>query len=314
MKFSVGLPKICGDFLPCIINNASHISEVYFSWGDFPSGRGSHTQSQEYTEWDVLFLQHEALSEITKANIGLNLLFNANCYGENSLSKEFFCKVGDTIDYIGQKFSLPSVTTTSPVIAKFIKKNFPEVSVRASVNMEIGTVQGMEYLSDLFDGFYIKRELNRDMEAIKKLHAWANPCGKKLYMLVNSGCLNYCSAHVFHDNLVAHESQIVKMDNAYKFEGICRSFLKKEENYKKIMDYTNFIRPEDVEKYSPYIESAKLATRVHKNPSMVVSSYVSGRYSGDLLQILEPAHSIYPYVLENGDPVKIVKISDSMLF
>ena len=32
--------------------------------------------------------------------------------------------------------------------------------------------------------------------------------GKELYMLANSGCLNNCSAHVFHDNLVAHEAQI----------------------------------------------------------------------------------------------------------
>lgn len=314
MKFSVGLPKICDSFLGHITENAPHIYEVYFSWGDFPSGRSSQTESQEYTEWEMIDKQREALKAISDAGIKLNLLFNANCYGEESLSKDFFGKVGDTVDYIGENFNLSSVTTTSPLVAKFIKKNFENLETRASVNMEIGSVQGMEYLSDWFDGFYMKRELNRNFDAIKNIHSWTSSNSKKLYMLANSGCLNFCSAHIFHDNLVAHESEIAKMDNAYKFEGICRSFLKKEENYKRIMDYTNFVRPEDISKYEPFFESAKLATRVHNNPKLVLSSYISGRYSGDLLQLLEPAHSIYPYVLENGDPVKLVKIQDSIIY
>ena len=314
MKFSVGLPKVCDSFLGYITENARHIHEVYFSWGDFPSGRSSQTESAEYTKWELVDMQRQALQEIAKAGIKLNLLFNANCYGDESLSKDFFGKVGDTVDYIGENFGLASVTTTSPLVAKFIKKNFADISTRASVNMEIGSVQGMEYLAEWFDGYYMKRELNRDFDAIKKLHSWASSNGKKLFMLANSGCLNFCSAHIFHDNLVAHESQIAKMDNAYMFEGVCRSFLKKEENYKKIMEYTNFVRPEDISAYEPFFESAKLATRVHKNPKLVLSSYISGRYSGDLLQLLEPAHSIYPYVLENGDPVRLVKIQDNIIY
>ena len=47
---------------------------------------------------------------------------------------------------------MASVTTTSPLIAKFIKNNFEELEVRASVNMEIGTVQGLDYLAEYFDG------------------------------------------------------------------------------------------------------------------------------------------------------------------
>ena len=74
------------------------------------------------------------------------------------------------------------------------------------------------------------------------------------------------------------------------------------------------MRPEDIYKYEPYFESAKLATRVHKNPGLVLSSYISGKYSGDLLQLLDPAHSIYPYVLENGDPIRIVKIQDGIIY
>ena len=53
-----------------------------------------------------------------------------------------------------RKIGINSVTVTSPVIAKFFKANFEALEVRASVNMEIGTPEGMDYLTDSFDSFY----------------------------------------------------------------------------------------------------------------------------------------------------------------
>lgn len=201
-------------------------------------------------------------------------------------------------------------TTASPLIAKFVKSNFQDVKTRASVNMEIGTVQGMDYLARYFDGYYMKRELNRDFAAIENLSNWCRDNGKELHLLANSGCLNHCSAHNFHDNLVAHETEISKMDNAYSFTGICREYLSSPEHYISLIRDTNFIRPEDIHKYEPYFETAKLATRIHRNPAMVLGSYVRGKYSGNILELLEPAHSIYPYVVENGDPLRLVKLEE----
>ena len=60
------------------------------------------------------------------------------------------------------------------------------------------------------------------------------------------------------------------------------------------------------------IEAAKLATRVHNNPQMVLESYIRGKYSGDILRLLEPAHNIYPYVIENGSPLKLKKINTDL--
>ncbi|MBR5527630.1 MAG: hypothetical protein IKV97_01410 [Clostridia bacterium] len=308
MKFSVGLPKNDPAFTDLIAQNAKSIYEVYFSWGDFPNGRSSQTNDAELLPWELIDIQKQNLRTLCDAGIPLNILFNANCYGKESLSKSFFNSVGDTVDYIKTNYRLDSVTTTSPLIAKFIKANFEGVATRASVNMEIGSVEGMEYLAQYFDGYYVKRELNRNLSAVKPLYEWSSVHGKKLFMLANSGCLNFCSAHNFHDNLVAHERDIAAMDNAYSFNGICREFLKNEENYKKLINYTNFVRPEDIEKYTEYFEAAKLATRVHKNPRLVLSSYINAKYSGDILKLLEPEHSIYPYVIENGDPLKLIKL------
>lgn len=312
MKFTVGLQYTNDAFLDCILEAREHISEVYFAWGDFPNGRSNQLQNAHFTPWELQNRQMEVLQKLSQNGIGLNLLFNANCYGAESQSRAFFNKIGQTVDYISSAYGLKSVTTTSPLIAKFVKNNFEGLEVRASVNMEIGTVQGMDYLAEYFDGYYMKRELNRDFAAIETLSGWCRENGKKLHLLANSGCLNHCSAHNFHDNLVAHESEIAKMDNAYNFAGICKEYLKSEAHYRSLIEDTNFIRPEDIRKYEPYFDTVKLATRVHRNPCMVLNSYVRGRYSGNILEILEPAHSIYPYVIENGEPLRLVKLQEEV--
>jgi len=308
MKYMVGLKNTDKQLLENIKIYKDNIYEVYFSWGDIPNGRTSQLESESYRPWEMQDMQRNALKELSKEGIALNLLFNANCYGKDSLSRAFFNKIGEIIDYVAETYGLNSITTTSPLIAKFVHQNFEGLEVRASVNMEIGTVQGMDYLAEFFDSYYMKRELNRDFEAIKGLHEWCTKNGKKMYLLANSGCLNYCSAHNFHDNLVAHEAEIAQMDNAYEFHGLCKAYLKEESHYRALIDNTNFIRPEDMHLYEPYFEAAKLATRIHKNPSMVLNSYMRGKYSGNILELLEPAHNIYPYVIENGSPLQLKKI------
>lgn len=315
MKFSVGYQLSNNtEFLNKIIEYKSHIYEVYFSWGEFPNGRNNQVKRADMLPWEAQSKQMEDLKRLSDAGIELNLLFNANCYGADSQSREFFNKIGDTIDYIKNCYGLKSVTTTSPLIAKFIKNNFENLHIRASVNMEIGSVEGMKYISEYFDSFYMKRELNRDFDAIEKLHRWCEGNGKELYLLANSGCLNNCSAHNFHDNLVAHENEISKMDNAYDFRGICKEFLKKEENYTALIENTNFVRPEDIHKYEPYFKAAKLATRVNPRPIRILESYISGSYSGNILELLEPAHNIYPYIVENGNPLKLRKLDTDIAF
>ena len=304
MKFSVGYQMIDGDALTeKIIEYKEHISEMYFSFGDFPNGRARQTERRDMSSEAVMEKQMRDLYAVSSAGVSLNLLFNATCYGANSQSREFFEKIGETVDMIKGEFGLSSVTTTSPLIAKFIKQNFEGVETRASVNMEIGTELGIEYLSEYFDGFYLKRELNRDLTRVRELKAYADAHGKKLYALANSGCLNFCSAHAFHDNLVSHEAEIAKMDNGYAFSGACKEFLSKEENRNRILEVTSFIRPEDTHLYEGLVESLKLATRVNQNPMRVMDAYIGfKKCRGSVLNLLEPNHTgiFLPYILENS--------------
>ena len=301
MKFSVGY-QVNKDnlFMEYIAEHKDYIHELYFSWGDIPNGRNSMLLSSDLLPWEAQQKQISDLKYISEKGIKLNLLLNGNCYGENSQSRDFFVKIGNTVDYIASNFGLESITTTSPLIARFIHENFDDIEVRASVNMKIGSIPGMEYVSEYFDSFYMQREHNRCLEKMKELKKWCDMNDKKLYMLANSGCLNDCSAHTFHDNLVAHEAEIAKMDNGYNFEGVCRDHLKK--NRLSILNRSNFVRPEDIHLYDEYFTAAKLATRVSNNPIKIVRAYINRQYKGAVTDLLEPNHSgiFYPDIIDNS--------------
>lgn len=303
MNFSVGYQMMSTDtFVNELIQSKDKIHEVYFSWGGYANGRNSQLLQKEITSWEAQRHQESDIEKISEAGISLNLLFNAMCYGKDSQSKSFFSGIGNTVEYLQSRYLLRSVTTTSPLIAKFLKANFPELEIRASVNMSIGTVAGMDYVKDYFDSFYLQRELNRDFSIIDELKKWCESHGKKLYALANSGCLNHCSAHVFHDNLVAHETEIAQMNNGYSFDGICRQYLVNPENHRALVENSSFIRPEDIHLYEGIFPAMKLATRVNFDPVRVLRAYIRGSYRGSTLELLEPNHTamLYPYLLDNS--------------
>ena len=304
MKFSVGY-RVCpnSEYMQAIIDRKNNIEEIYFSWADFPNGRNNQLRQQNLTQWEAQQRQIEDIKLAYENGIKLNVLFNANCYGKNSQSRSFFEKIAETVDYLQREFELSSLTTTSILIAKFIKENFHNIEVRASVNMSIGTIESIDYVSSYFDSFYIKRELNRDFKSIKQLKSYCEDNGKKIHILANSGCLNNCSAHTFHDNLVSHESDIEGMDNGYQFEGICKEYFRKHQDAGVLLSNTNFIRPEDVYLYEGLFHFMKLATRVNQNPINVLKAYIDNKtYIGSIFNILEPDNSsaLYPHILDNS--------------
>ena len=302
MQYSVGYnPNLAESLVSAVLENKSQISEVYFSHGDFPNGRSSALNVAGLTKEEAADKLKSNLRTLSVEGLKLNLLLNGNCYGKDSLAREFFNKIGDTVDELSSLYNLSSVTTTSPLIARFIKENFEGIETRASVNMEIGTQEGMDYLAEYFDAFYLKREYNRNEQMLKAARRWCDENGKKLYGLANSGCLNFCSSHIFHDNLVAHESEIATADNAYQYEGQCWEYLKNDAKKADWLRLTNFIRPEDVSLYEGVFDGMKLATRVSRNAAGIIRAYTKGSFNGSLHQLLEPNHSglFYPTVIDN---------------
>lgn len=303
MKYSVGYQITPNRrWTEYILSQCAHVREVYFPWDGFASGRDGEEPPEGMTCFEGETQKRAELKALHEAGIELNLLLNGNCYGAESLARSFFLRLGDTLQELQAELGVRSVTTTSPVIAKFLKQNFEDTEVRASVNMEIGTGQGMQYLAEWFDGFYLQREYNRDFAHIRRMRKWCDDHGKKLFLLANSGCLNHCSAHHFHDNLVAHRAEIEKMDNAYEFQGVCWDYLHDKTHLDSYLIDTNFIRPEDIHCYEDLFDCVKLATRASAHPERILRAYIEGRYVGSVMNLLEPDHSgaILPLLVENS--------------
>ena len=281
MQFQVGYQNN-RKFLEYLLQHKDMVSELYFPWGKFTTGRGVSADMEQMTE---------DLKRFKMADFKFCLLLNGNCYGSEALSGKFFDRLGNAIMEVMSSFGLSSVTTASPVIAAFLKQHFPALHIRASVNMEIGTPEGIEYLLDDFDSFYLKREYNYDLPRLTRMRDICHANGKKLYILANSGCLNFCSARTFHDNLVAHQHEVAGMDNAFVFHGACSTYLDGEKNRLTLLAKSNFIRPEDVKLYETLCDGMKLATRTNFNPMAIAYAYFNGKFTGNLLDLTEPAHS-----------------------
>ena len=280
------------NFISMIENFRSSVDIVYFPWLNTPSGRASLGDKNGWNDWGIQEQLESDLKAIKSLGIKLNLLFNASCYGELSVSRylsRYVLSVIDRLENIGVKPDV--VTTCSPFIADTIKKNNKDIKTRASVNMKIGTVSGMEYLADLFDEYNMQREYNRDISHITELKKWAQIEGKNLILLANSGCLYECSAQGFHDNMVAHETEIGKTDNVSGFNPVnCRRLMNNPANWKYILQAT-WIRPEDLHHYTEFFPVVKLATRMHQNPWLILQAYTSGFHPGAITDLLEPSFS-----------------------
>ena len=301
MKFSVGYSLIDNyRFNEAVEDFSDSISEIYFSWPGIPSGRSSNIPSgQRDMEIERLLCD---LSRYSGMGLPLVILFNGNCYGSEAVSSELIKKNVEIVDTVCSKAGkLSSITTASPFIASKMKELFPDLQIRASVNMRIAKTEAMEYLKDNFDFFYIAKELNRNIVQIKEMKTWASQNDKKIGLLANSGCLNYCSNQTFHDNLVAHESELKDFNTEYYQPIQCRKFLQNRKNWKHLLSSSNWIRPEDLGFYEELFESVKLATRMHFNPYMVIAAYSSAVHKGNILDLTEPGFSgiISPEILEN---------------
>ena len=305
MKFTVGYQLAEEDeesFVDIVKDHRDNIAEVYFPWSDMPSGRASLSTQRGFTDWTAQSRLEEDLIALKGMGLKLDVLFNANCYGGMAVSELLQNQVVSVLDHLAAAVGgIDTVTTTSLAVARTVKSHDPAIEVRASVNMRIGTIQAMEHVEGLFDGFTMQRDFNRDLVHVAKLKKWADDNGKKLVPLLNSGCLRFCPGQTFHDNMVAHEKEVDETKNIPDWTPhVCWNLFKDEANWSAVLRAT-WIRPEDIHHYEDLFPLGKLATRMHARPRRVIRAYSERMHTGNLLDLLEPGPSsiFHPHVIDN---------------
>ncbi|MCF7853665.1 MAG: hypothetical protein K9N51_02615 [Candidatus Pacebacteria bacterium] len=306
MNFAIGYQQTddagTNGFVGLVDDYREHLAEVYFPWVGTASGRAVLGRRRGAVDWNAQQRLEDDLKAIRKRGIKLDLLFNANCYGGRAVSQHLQHEVGSILDHLEEVADgVDIVTTTSLTVARTVKKYFPDIEVRASVNMKLESTEAMSYVGGLFDSFYLCRDVQRNLDYVRQVRDWCNTNGKGLCLLANSGCLYRCPGQIFHDNMVAHEPEIDEMKNIENWTPhVCWNLYRKRENWPAILKAT-WIRPEDLHHYEGLTDVIKLATRMHSRPRAVLEAYTSGRWRGNLLDLFEPgfAPAFAPYVIDN---------------
>jgi len=303
MKFAVGYqePQNGEEFSAICADYRDAVAEVYFPWVGMASGRCALGRKGGQFDPSAQGTLERNLRAIRAMGIKLDLLLNANCYGGRAISKDLAEEVFSLLEYLEHCELLPEViTTTSPFLAGEVKACYPEIELRASVNMRLDSTFAMGLLADRFDSFHIRRDLQRDLGTVEFFADWCRNHGKKLCMLANSGCLRNCPAQTFHDNLVAHDGEVDRMLNVPGQHHLCRRHFSKHANFEDFLK-GSWIRPEDLHRYERFFPVVKLATRLHDHPRMVIGAYASGHFEGNLADLLEPGFSgeFHPYIVDN---------------
>jgi hypothetical protein len=303
VKYSIGyqLPDEAFSIVDLVRDYREHVADVYFAMPGQPSGREPLGLGTGASQAEIGEVMQEELGTLAGMDIGLVLLLNASCYGEEAIAGSLASSVQETVRGLRDAFGLRSVTTASPFIARVVKEMGLGVKVQASVNMRVGTLRAMEFLAPDFDGFYLQREYNRDLDHIRSVSQWCRLHGKDLFLLANSGCMRDCPWQAFHDNLVAHEHGVRSSQNVPSpYPSPCWEYLADSGHWSALLQNT-WIRPEDLHHYEEWFGTVKLATRMHASPRRVLDAYARGSFRGNLLDLMEPGYGpmLHPYIVDN---------------
>lgn len=274
-----------------------HIQEIFFSWPELKNARrmaGDPEALKDVIAADMRWARSKGLS--------LDLLINAMCYGDEAFTPEQHARVTGALADMDRRGILPeTVTVISPYLAQIIKREFPKIDIRASVNARVDSIISMEYMAPMFDSYYISRDLQRDLPTLRAFRKWTRDHGKKLCMLANGSCLRNCPFHFFHETLNSHG--LDRTVEETKRTGIQPSrcinmYMKKQ--YEEILR-SSWIRPEDLHLYEDEVDVVKLSTRTVPDPERIVRAYCERSYDGNLLRLLDPVYTFFfrPYILDN---------------
>ena len=267
---------------------ADRLREVYFPWPGL-----SNARAKVYDNPDDEARIAADLKYCREHGMKLDILANATCYGEEAFTEEQRLLIVDIIKKLDRMGLYPEiVTTTSPYIAKVFKTSFPDIEVRASVNMRLRNTLAFEYLAPLYDSYYICRDVQRDLPTFRKMAAWCRDHGKKMCMLANSGCVRNCPWQVFHETLLSHRfTDTFSEMESQKLELLCNHVFMEKKTYADFLRCT-WIRPEDIHVFEPELETIKLSTREANYPIEIVEAYVNASYDGNLLRLMDPYHGL----------------------
>jgi radical SAM protein with 4Fe4S-binding SPASM domain len=94
-----------------------------------------------------------------------------------------------------EKYNVAGVTVSNLLLGKHIKKILPELSITASVLMDIAEPNQIQMLGKVYDSIVVSSRIVRDLSALKAIR---EAFSGKIRLIVNEACLPGCLLRVQH--------------------------------------------------------------------------------------------------------------------
>lgn len=270
MKYSLPYTKNIFEYLTSNEEVLPLIEDIFFSDDAiFPSSRLSQLHSSEWEE----------ITKIKGLGVKLNYVLNPTVW-----DNKFYTPSGK-IDFIKnilklRKLGIDAITINNTMLLrdKDIRKSIEGLTVKNSVNnMVVSLDQVMFYVEELkLSHIFLGRDINRNLDEIKKISDYAKPRGVVLHALANEFCFSKCAYKLFCDSLI---SQIYK--NPIEFDSLNskRKTLACGDNW-EISKYLKcgVIYPQQIPVLSEYIDILKLGGRLNSISSLkfTLDAYLKG--------------------------------------
>jgi collagenase-like PrtC family protease len=224
-----------------------------------------------------------------RAGIGFNYLLNAACLGNREITRAGQSEIEELCSWL-REIGVESVTVSSPLLLRLIKRRFPALKVRISVFGGVDRVRKAQMWEELgADGIVLDSILvNRELATLERIRK-AVRCD--LELLVNNSCLSGCAMSPAHMNALAHAGQSWHGNRGFFIDWCllrCTEMkLRDPVNYLR----SEWIRPEDLPLYEGMgYDFFKVAERDLPSPVMMnrVRAYAARRYDGNLLDLVQP--------------------------
>jgi collagenase-like PrtC family protease len=202
-------------------------------------------------------------------------------------------KIRESLDHLSDA-NMDSITVASPYLLQIIKKNYPNLKVKAGVFAVIDNVtKAKQWEAMGADAICISATgCNRKFDLLKAIRVSVK-C--ECILIANALCLQSCPYELTHMNLLSNSSR--KGDPS---KGFCLDYCFLHCSRKRLLEPVNYIRsvwirPEDLYIYQNLgFSSFKLVERSCPTDLILkrVKAYADRSFNGNLLELVGPVASI----------------------
>jgi collagenase-like PrtC family protease len=240
------------------------------------------------------------VKEAHRRNVKFNYLMNGTCFDNLEITKTGYKDIRKTLDWLSE-MGVDGISVSLPMVMEIIKKNYPNFSISASVQVRIDNFEKARYWQNLgADKINISYvDINKDFDEIRKIKEKTS--GLKIQTIANLMCMNKCPMVTLHANYNAHASQKNHVNDNFSFDYYLFSCAEKLLSNPVEILKSAFIRPEDIHLYEEAgVDNIKLVERSMTTDALarIVKAYTERSYDGNMMDLI---HGLSKYIIYNNN-------------